>query len=79
MQNIASYPNVGFLSISNQDEFIGKSSKTTDNADWKSVESQTYLVLVIVLITLITSFCITSYGSYLGEQLINNGPLTNRH
>jgi L-rhamnose-H+ transport protein len=40
--------------------------------EWKSVKPQTYLVLIIALITLITSFCITSYGSYFGEQLINN-------
>ena len=30
------------------------------------------IVLIIGLITLIASFCITSYGSYIGEQLINN-------
>ena len=42
--------------------------------EWKSVNPQTYLVLIIALITLITSFCITSYGSFFGEQLINNGP-----
>lgn len=40
--------------------------------EWKSVKPKTYIVLIIGLITLITSFCITSYGSYIGEQLINN-------
>jgi len=40
--------------------------------EWKNVKPQTYLILIIGLITLITSFCITSYGSYIGEQLINN-------
>ena len=38
--------------------------------EWKSVKFQTYVVLIIGLITLISSFCITSYGSYIGEQLI---------
>jgi L-rhamnose-H+ transport protein len=40
--------------------------------EWKSVKPMTYLVLIIGLLTLITSFCITSYGSYIGEQMINN-------
>lgn len=39
--------------------------------EWKSVKLPTYILLIIGLIILITSFCITSYGSYLGEQLIN--------
>ena len=38
--------------------------------EWKSVKFQTYVVLIIGLITLVTSFCITSYGSYIGEQLM---------
>jgi L-rhamnose-H+ transport protein len=37
--------------------------------EWKSVKFQTYVVLIIGLITLITSFCIMSYGSYIGEQI----------
>ena len=37
MQNIARYPNSGVLTFSNQDEFIGKSSKkTADNPNGKS-------------------------------------------
>jgi len=40
--------------------------------EWKSVKRETYLVLIIGLIVLITSFCITSYGSYIGEQIIKN-------
>jgi len=40
--------------------------------EWKSVKHRTYLVLIIGLLILIASFCITSYGSYIGEQLINN-------
>lgn len=30
-------------------------------------------ILIIGLVTLVTSFCITSYGSYIGEEIINNG------
>jgi L-rhamnose-H+ transport protein len=41
--------------------------------EWKSVKMNTYLVLIIGLFILISSFCITSYGSYIGEQLINGG------
>jgi len=40
--------------------------------EWKNVRPGTYLVLVIGLTTLIISFCITSYGSYIGEELIKN-------
>ena len=32
----------------------------------------TYFLLIIGLLVLVTSFCITSYGSYIGEQLIKN-------
>jgi L-rhamnose-H+ transport protein len=39
--------------------------------EWKSVKTNTYLVLIIGLLILVLSFCITSYGSYMGEQLIN--------
>ncbi len=42
--------------------------------EWKNVNRITYILLITGLIALITSFCITSYGSYLGEQLINNRP-----
>ncbi len=38
--------------------------------EWKNVRITTYVILIIGLFTLIASFCITSYGSYLGEQLI---------
>jgi L-rhamnose-H+ transport protein len=40
--------------------------------EWKEVKRGTYFILIIGLLTLIVSFCITSYGSYIGEQLINN-------
>lgn len=40
--------------------------------EWKQVKPKTYLILVVGLLTLIISFCITSYGSYIGEQIINN-------
>jgi L-rhamnose-H+ transport protein len=40
--------------------------------EWKSVRIKTYIVLIIGLLTLIASFCITSYGSYMGEQIINS-------
>lgn len=39
--------------------------------EWKVVKPKTYIILVVGLITLIVSFCITSYGSYIGEQIIN--------
>jgi len=38
--------------------------------EWKNVKLKTNLVLIIGLIILITSFCITSYGSYMGEMMI---------
>ena len=38
--------------------------------EWKNVKFQTYIVLIIGLLTLVTSFCITSYGSYIGEIMI---------
>lgn len=41
--------------------------------EWKSVQRKTYFILIIGLITLISSFCIISYGSYIGEQMISNG------
>ena len=41
--------------------------------EWKNVNKPTYIILIIGLVTLIVSFCITSYGSYIGEQMINNG------
>ena len=40
--------------------------------EWKSIKPQTYFVLIVGLITLVASFCITSYGSYIGEMMINN-------
>ncbi len=40
--------------------------------EWKSIKPKTYFVLIIGLITLVVSFCITSYGSYIGEMMINN-------
>ena len=41
--------------------------------EWKSVKLQTNIILISGLLILIASFCITSYGSYIGEQLITNG------
>jgi len=35
--------------------------------EWKTVKPKTYTLLIIGLVILVTSFCITSYGSYLGE------------
>ena len=40
--------------------------------EWKTVKRGTYILLIIGLLTLIVSFCITSYGSYIGEQIIIN-------
>ncbi|QGY43463.1 rhamnose:proton symporter [Maribellus comscasis] len=40
--------------------------------EWKNVQSKTYIILLAGLITLILSFCIISYGSYIGESIINN-------
>jgi L-rhamnose-H+ transport protein len=40
--------------------------------EWKNVKPLTYIILIIGLLALITSFCITSYGSYIGEQIIYN-------
>jgi L-rhamnose-H+ transport protein len=39
--------------------------------EWKSVKLKTYILLITGLLILITSFCITSYGSYIGEQIIS--------
>jgi L-rhamnose-H+ transport protein len=39
--------------------------------EWKSVKFQTYILLIAGLLVLISSFCITSYGSYIGEQIIS--------
>jgi len=41
--------------------------------EWKSVKRVTYIILIIGLVTLVASFCVTSYGSYIGEQIINSG------
>lgn len=38
--------------------------------EWKNVSPGTNIVLITGLIILVVSFCITSYGSYIGEQLI---------
>ena len=35
--------------------------------EWKTVKPKTYIILIFGLIILVTSFCITSYGSYIGE------------
>jgi len=39
--------------------------------EWKSVKLQTNIILIAGLLILIASFCITSYGSYIGEQIIS--------
>lgn len=41
--------------------------------EWKNVKPGTNLVLIIGLLILIASFCITSYGSYIGEQQMARG------
>jgi len=41
--------------------------------EWKSVKLQTNIILIAGLLLLIISFCITSYGSYIGEQIIGSG------
>ena len=41
--------------------------------EWRQVKTKTYIILILGLLTLILSFCITSYGSYIGEQIINSG------
>jgi len=41
--------------------------------EWKNVRNKTYLILIAGLIILIASFCITSYGSYIGELIISGG------
>lgn len=40
--------------------------------EWKQVKPATNFILIIGLLILVASFCITSYGSYIGEQMINN-------
>jgi len=38
--------------------------------EWKAVKPKTYTLLIIGLCVLVASFCITSYGSYIGEMAI---------
>ena len=38
--------------------------------EWKNAQIKTYRILIIGLIILVVSFCITSYGSYIGEMAI---------
>lgn len=40
--------------------------------EWKQVKPTTNTILIIGLLILVVSFCITSYGSYIGEQMINS-------
>jgi len=35
--------------------------------EWKTVKPKTYIILIMGLLVLVASFCITSYGSYIGE------------
>ena len=35
--------------------------------EWKTVKPKTYILLIMGLLVLVASFCITSYGSYIGE------------
>jgi L-rhamnose-H+ transport protein len=41
--------------------------------EWKSVKKNTYVTLIIALLTLIISFVITTYGSVYGEHVIQTG------
>ena len=41
--------------------------------EWKNVKPGTNFVLIMGLLILIASFCITSYGSYMGEQIMTKG------
>ena len=38
--------------------------------EWKTVKPRTYKLLIFGLLLLVASFCITSYGSYIGELAI---------
>ena len=40
--------------------------------EWKNVNKKTYILLFAGLLVLIISFCVTSYGSYIGEKLLNS-------
>ena len=40
--------------------------------EWKTVQPKTYTILLIGLFILVVSFCVTSYGSYIGERMMNN-------
>ncbi len=46
--------------------------------EWKHLQARTYIILIIGLATLIFSFCIISYGSYIGAQIMNSGNNTKR-
>lgn len=37
--------------------------------EWKNVTSRTYVILILGLVILIISFCVTCYGSYIGDKL----------
>jgi len=39
--------------------------------EWMSVKPKTNFNLIVGLLNLIASFCIASYGSYPGEQIIS--------
>jgi L-rhamnose-H+ transport protein len=41
--------------------------------EWKNVSKVTYITLVIALVTLIASFVIMTWGSVIGERIINGG------
>ena len=40
--------------------------------EWKNVKSGTYIILVIALLTLVISFIITAYGSFIGEGIMQS-------
>jgi L-rhamnose-H+ transport protein len=40
--------------------------------EWRSVKPKTYVILLIGLLILVLSFTLTSYGSYIGEQMLNS-------
>ncbi|GHT57972.1 L-rhamnose-proton symporter [Bacteroidia bacterium] len=40
--------------------------------EWKNVNRKTYILLIVGLLVLVLSFCITSYGSYVGELRVKS-------
>jgi hypothetical protein len=40
--------------------------------EWKNVRTNTYITLIIALLTLVISFVITAYGSFIGEGIMQS-------